>query len=554
VPGDGGDALALIWTMRWVTHAAPHGWSALWNANIFFPARHTLAYSDSLLPLAPAFGVLVWLTGSVALSFNLLSLAAWTTSLCATDRLARRLGCGPGPAMVAASMFTFSAPRLAQYRHLQLAWGCLIPTCLLLLLRLLEDPSLGRGVAFGTVTAVLTMIASYFGVLVVLASAVIVVLHVALQRRRGLAVTIKALCVAIASFAVLVSPVAYQYLRLQRDPHFRRLPDPTFDAHWNDFRAVSVDNRFVQRLWPVAHMGVGRSGENWLFPGYLATGLVLLALVVLVRRRGAVLTVGQRRELGFLLVAGAVMFVLSFGSPMHVAGRSVRMPFALVRRLVPGASAMRVPARFAVLPMLAVALLAAAGLEVVFGGARRRVVAATCAVLVIAGLWENAIRIETVPANVRQTGAAVNHELARRPAGAVLELPAMSLGSGAGWGFVEAPRQLASTIDWDPRVNGYSSFEPGGFEQLVQTLNGFPNEPAWRDIGRLHVRYIVLRTSIPVDIGPARRSLYESPGVGVIDDAAARSMIMRLPADRVRRVDHVGDAYLIELRQLADQH
>src|SRR3954452_13230431 len=35
VPGDGGDALFLVWTMRWVNHAAPHGWSALWDANIF---------------------------------------------------------------------------------------------------------------------------------------------------------------------------------------------------------------------------------------------------------------------------------------------------------------------------------------------------------------------------------------------------------------------------------------------------------------------------------------------------------------------------------------
>ena len=212
VPGDGGDALFLVWTTRWVNHAALRGWSTLWRPNIFVGNRLTLAYSDTLLPLAPIFGVLSWVTRSPALAFNVLSVGAWTLSLWASERLARRIVGSSATSIVAATAFTFSTMRLAQYRHLQLAFGCLLPMALLLLLRVLERPTMRRGVAFGALAAVLTLIASYYGIALLLCTGVMVAVHQVVRRQRdwrALARSLAALeCAAVASPAALCAVTA----------------------------------------------------------------------------------------------------------------------------------------------------------------------------------------------------------------------------------------------------------------------------------------------------------------------------------------------------------
>ena len=541
LPGDGGDALFLVWTMRWVNHAAVHGWTALWRPNIFAGNGLTLAYSDTLLPLAPVFGLLSWLTRSPALAFNLLSVAAWTLSLWATDRLARRVLGSPAASIVAATAFTFSTMRLAQYRHLQLAFGCLLPLALLLLLRLLERPTIRGGLAFGALAATITLIASYYGIALLLCAAVVVTVHQLVERDGGWRAWSKSLAAAASVYLVAIGPVAWQYLRLERDPSFRRAPDPTFFSHWSDFRAVSLDNRFVGHWWPVAGQALTKSGENWLFPGYVTSVLAVLGIFAFARRRAL-----RNGELGVLAAAGGVLLVLSFGSWMTVGGHRIPLPYAALGSL-PGLAGIRVPARFTVVPMLVVALLAGLGLASILRRCGRVVVAVVCVAITGAMLLESAIRVETVPIEPTADGAAVNHELSRRPDGVVLELPALSQASGAAWTFVEAPREVASTIDWKPRVNGVSGFEPGpGFGALVATLNRFPAPVSWPVLDRMRVRYVVLRLTIPVDIGE-RRAEYERPGVGVLSDAEAHGIIASLPADRVRSVARVGSAYLIEL-------
>src|SRR5206468_3920416 len=134
--------------------------------------------------------------------------------------------------------------------------------------------------------------------------------------------------------------------------------------------AVALDNRFVGHWWPVAGQALTKSGENWLFPGYLTSVLAVIGIVALARRRTA-----WSRELAMLSVAALVLLVLSLGSWMTVAGHRIALPYAAVRSL-PGLAGMRVPARFTVVPMLVVALLAGIGLASLL----RRRSAATVAV------------------------------------------------------------------------------------------------------------------------------------------------------------------------------
>ena len=66
-----GDGRFSIWNIGWVAHALSTDPLNVWNANIFFPSRTTLAYSEANL-LAGAFAAPVYATtGNVFLALNL---------------------------------------------------------------------------------------------------------------------------------------------------------------------------------------------------------------------------------------------------------------------------------------------------------------------------------------------------------------------------------------------------------------------------------------------------------------------------------------------------
>src|SRR5947209_3372399 len=68
IPGNTGDPALITWTLSWGAHALPAHPTSYLDANIFWPHRSTLAYADSLIPLAPFYGVAYGATGSWALT------------------------------------------------------------------------------------------------------------------------------------------------------------------------------------------------------------------------------------------------------------------------------------------------------------------------------------------------------------------------------------------------------------------------------------------------------------------------------------------------------
>src|SRR5437868_11161364 len=74
---DNGDTLLIEWSLAWVAHQLPLDPLHLFDANIFYPARHTLAFSEHLFTLALMGAPLRWLGASPVLVYNLLLLAGF---------------------------------------------------------------------------------------------------------------------------------------------------------------------------------------------------------------------------------------------------------------------------------------------------------------------------------------------------------------------------------------------------------------------------------------------------------------------------------------------
>jgi hypothetical protein len=567
VVGDNGDALLNLWTLDWVWHAWREGWTVLWDGQAFQPASDTLAYSEAMIPAALLFGVIRLVVRSDAAAFTLVGLLAWTSSQWWAYRLLRRFTATDAPAVLGAVAWTFSAVRLGQLLHFQLTAGCLVPLVVLCTVRFLEVPTARRGLAVGGALGVLTLSASYYGLMAVVATGVVLAIGFAWRwSSLGWGAVARLVPGALLA-AALVGPVAIQYVDLQRDPHFRREPEHQFAASREDFLATAGGNRFlvdVPLVEPPANV------ERSLFPGVVTTVLAAAGVGVLavdLRRRrsrragappagmppsppdptSAVPRGRHRLELGAVVAAGIVLLVLSAGDRIAIAGHHVAMPYHLLRTLVPPFDGVRGTARFAVSWQLALSALAVvgAGALVARFGARRG--AWVCAVLGVVVLLESAVEVPLVRLPDADAWTAVDHALDERPDGLVVELPVSQQAALATWAWVEAPRQYLARIDDHPRVNGYSGFEPPGFGLTASTLNTFPSPAALALADELGVRYVVIRTDTVGWFPPELEAALDIDGVGRWDPDLVADRLAALDPARVASVEQVGAAWLLEL-------
>ena len=146
-------------------------------------------------------------------------------------------------------------------------------------------------------------------------------------------------------------------------------------------------------------------------------------------------------------------------------------------------------------------------------------------------------------------GGGLNAALRSRPTGVALELPINSAANGVVWPTAESPRQFLALGDHDPRVNGYSGFQPKGFDLQTAVLNHFPQADALGLARRLGVRYVVLRTQLVGPVAPGTAvAVVDKNGAGRYDPKVAANLVANLPPAAVASVEKFPGGYLVELR------
>src|SRR4029077_13618480 len=78
------------WALAWVVHQAPRDPLHLFDANIFYPEKRTLAFSEHLVPQAVVAAPVLWLGGSAVLAANIAILAGFILSGWITALVVRR--------------------------------------------------------------------------------------------------------------------------------------------------------------------------------------------------------------------------------------------------------------------------------------------------------------------------------------------------------------------------------------------------------------------------------------------------------------------------------
>jgi hypothetical protein len=465
-----GDSRLLIWTLAWDSHAILER-LPLFDANIFYPARPALAWTEHHLGIA-LFALPVYaLTASPVLAYWTVWLLAFPLNALAMYALARRLTHSHVAAFMGGLVYAFCFFRMHHaHGHVQLLWTWPLPLIPLALERWLQAPTSGWALIVAGLVVIQALASWYLAVM-----AALLVLVTVLVLFRGQPMTKRHAAVGIQVLLLTAGVLlwlAWPYFSL-RTPGVAEAA-----AHAADATAYLMppENTWLGQ-WLLANTSLE---PRWIWGEQtLYIGITTLALSGIGLKRA--LATGDWLALA-LLLTGLLALALSFGP-----SASGVTPFDLFARL-PGMSLLRAPARFALLVMLALAALVAFGAAALHERLGRR---GPVAIALLAALMLAEAYVVKFPGGKPQPFPVprVYRQLAQLPPGAVLSLPTYR---GTPEAFRESDYLLYSTAHWKPIVNGYGRAEPPAHGDNLAVLARFPAQEAARRMRELAVRYVIV--------------------------------------------------------------
>ena len=471
------DGLYGIWNVGWVSRTIVSDPASLFDANIFYPHRNTLAYSEANI-LAGIVGLPAWLlTHNAYAAHNSAVLFAFASTFLGTWLLARRLSGRTDVSIVAAILFAFCPYFYSHSAHVQLLLAGGMPLSMLALHRLVDAPSIGRGAVLGVALAVQALGCAYYGIFAGLMVGY-GVLFFAMWRRLWTARQFWiAVVIGAAVAGLIVLPFLLPYLELQEGGFVRSLDDARrYSATWQSY--LASPSHLHRPVLALARQLGWRMGEV-LFPGVLAIALGLAGIALCWRRDAAAAQSRDDREtLALYGSLGLLAFWASFGPPAGL--------YTVLYRVVPLFTFLRAPSRFGLLVVLVLTIFAAIALARIISAAallrRRSWIVIIAAIVAVAELnvvpfpWERALPVST---NYRV--------LASMPRAVVVEFPFY----GERVAFpLHAQYMALSTTHWMPLVNGYSDYIPQDFRQAAFVLDSFPSTDTFKILEKHRVRYV----------------------------------------------------------------
>lgn len=518
--GDYVDSFLNTWIVAWGVRKITRGeWGSLFDANIFFPYKNTLAYSEHLLGVALTAIPIQLGFNDPLVTFNVSVLISFVLTALGMYLLVWYLTRNGYAAFFSGLLFSFFPWRIGHIAHLQLLSAQWLPLTFLFLHKTVK--SFSYRYLFGAAFFFILQFYScgYYGLF--LALFVVVFMVLALQEGRGRRYRLMGRFGLFFLFAFLVIlPVYLPYLKLKKDfGFFRPFGEVVFfSADFASFLSIPLQNR----LWGNLLQGFGKP-EGDLFVGLIAGAMCLtgiwsqaqwkkypapppaaprtpsrvfpLRFLTLLREKVGVLlprfSASEPRFYFYLLI---LSFLLTLGPVIHWQGRPISYgPYMLLYQWVPGFEGLRVPARFVVMMHLAVSVLAGYGLAWVLGRMpsswKRQVVGSGFALLALIEYASFPISMPSVPAG--KDFPRVYTWLAQQPGDfAILEIPLPTRPEEI---FGDAPYVYYSAYHWKKLVNGYSGFIPPGYTRLYQEeLRGFPSKETLSRIQQLGVRYVII--------------------------------------------------------------
>ena len=477
-----GDPLITSWILDWDYHALTHAPSQLFHANVFHPLRYTLAFTENMLGVMLVLLPLFVAHVPMLALHNIAILAGFALAGYAAALLGRHITGSTLAGVAAGIFFAFVPWRFTHLTHLQHLWTLWLPLLVLAMLRLHERPTRGRALAFAAAFVMNGLTNLHwlaFGSLAIVCCVAIAGFFSAERRRFR---TFAAMAVVAGTLALV--PLLLPYRRAAEI--YQTRGDAGETLHYSATPAGWMTASLHNRLYGPRLNDATTDPEQWSFPGILGPLIALAGAALALRRSRLAVTLGL-----FLCALG---FLGSLG--LHT-------PFGrFLFDYVPLFRGIRVPARWAMIVYLGLAMLIALGTHAM---ARRKWIAFALSALLLLELRAAPIRWYLATGET----PAVYPWLARQQLrGAVLELP-MDQPSVYRYLFF-------SHIHHRPLLNGVSGFKPPDYAAMEEESQMTPIPPSFFARFRVHGGSLVI---VHDERAPLRVWLRDQVATGRLVDA-----------------------------------
>lgn len=153
-----------IWVITWVARTIVADPRHIFDANIFYPHKNALAFSEINLGGGLLGAPVYWLTRNPYATHNFVILAALVLAAVGMYYLCRRLTGHRGAAAVAAVTFAFSPYEFGRTAHVQLLLIAGLPFSMLALDRLIDRPTFTRAIVLSLTLVLQAISCGYYGV------------------------------------------------------------------------------------------------------------------------------------------------------------------------------------------------------------------------------------------------------------------------------------------------------------------------------------------------------------------------------------------------------
>jgi hypothetical protein len=461
---DLGDPLFSMWRIGWVLHQLVAGPSRLFDANIFYPQRLTLTFSDPIILPALTAAPLLAVGAHPVVVYNLVLLSGFWFSGIATYVLVERLTASPRAAFIAGLMYACSSYRFEHYGHFELQMTQWMPLGLLALHLFVSTGRWPYALALGLAGVAQLYSCMYYAVFFLVYVAAIGAGLLVVQRPSVRRLVLPAVTAAVVA-GLLAVPLVRAFVAAQPLKGDR----PTDEIRF--YSATPFDYLRANRHSALWH---GRTlppkPERALFPG--VTPLALAGI-------GLAPPLSAIR----LVYAGGLLVSLdgSFGF------NGVLYPH--LHRWLPPIRGLRVPARWSALAGLTLAIFAGFGVRRVLGWCRSR----TSTRVILAALVA-AVMIDAWPAlkltPVWREPPPVYEVLNGRPDTVLAEFPVTANE------VFNIPFMYFSLWHWSPMLNGYSGFIPQSYATVALDLLEFPRGNTVAALRRRGVTHVTLNCGL----------------------------------------------------------
>jgi hypothetical protein len=477
---DLGDPLLNTWIMAWnANKILSLDIDDYFDANIFYPHKRTLAYSEHLFTQTLIALPLLLITHNPIFAYNFCLLFSFLTSGLGMFFLARYLTRSYYAGIVAGIIFAFSPFMFAHLGHMQIIAAGGIPLAFLFLHKFFASERYKHLLLF-TLFFLLQILANgYYAMYLSLFVGLYMLFYMVAEKRYLDWRFWMKMAIFVFIVIAVAGPFLQQYILVRNEMGFvRRI---TSYASAKSFLATSPLNRIyggiTARFTKI---------EGQLFPGALA---FVLGIIGLLGAAGKSQIRKPHVKKHIWVYLSILILSVSFTFGPHG-------PYVLLYRYVPGFDGIRVASRFNIMVMFSLAVLAAFGIRAVLASLRLRKRYSCLLAIFLSSVLLVEYASFPIPVKrvlVKEDIPEVYKWLAvQKEDLALIELPLPKRGERVG--RIECPRMHHSTYYWKKMVNGYSGFFPPLYNELRKRWQNLTLENNIRDLKRLGVRYMVVHS------------------------------------------------------------